>query len=96
MSSLLVLILFVLIGPSFIGHLLTTDNASILYFLRDKVAMILQAILILILVCNDKPFKKHIAVIMLVVSVWFLINFYVVDGEEKSGYFNYVIEKGNE
>ena len=95
-AILMSLVLTALIVPGFFGHLLTTDDAYSLYYIRDKVVIITLAWLIFKAAFPKKPFIRVVSMLVLVVGILGLLNFIVADGADDTGMFNLVAGKGNE
>lgn len=78
--------------PSLIGHKLSIDNAGMMFFLRDKVVIILLTGFV-IKTTEMCGWTKAIFMMMLVVCLLYIFSF-IADVERKeSSLFNYVIEK---
>ena len=84
--------LLVFIIPSFIGHQFSIDNSAMMFFMRDKVVIILLVGFIIKTteVCG---WTKAMFLLVLVVSILYIFSFIVGGEKEEIRLLNYVIEK---
>lgn len=93
-APFVLLTLLVYIAPSFVGHMLSVDDALIMFFMRDKVVIFLVTCLVIKELPAKSPFTRGFCVLILIASVVYVVNFMAIEATEES-FYNWVSEKDN-
>ena len=97
MSKLILLLiaLLVQIVPSFVGHLLSVDGAFTMYYLSDKLVILVLISCIIKSIKPVKSFTMLLGVLVLIAGLALLGNFLVIKEPYQHDLFNNVSEKAN-